>query len=79
MQRVHIKDNEMIRHSIQTGGLTDLDQIVHLVKTSGGLEYCQMRAKEETELAIAALNPLSDSIYKQALINLAQLALDRLK
>lgn len=79
MQRVHIQDNKIIRLSIQTGGLNDLDKIVELVKNSGGLEYCQMRAKEETELAIAALNPLPDSIYKQALINLAQLALDRLK
>ena len=79
MQRVHIKDNDMIRLSIQTGGLNDLDKIVELVKNSGGLEYCQMRAKQETELAIAALNPLPESIYKQALINLAKLALDRLK
>lgn len=79
MQRVHIKDNEMIRLSIQTGGLNDLDKIVDLVKNSDGLEYCQMRAKQETELAIAALNPLPESIYKQALINLAKLALDRLK
>ncbi len=78
MQRVHIQDNEIIRHSIQTGGLNDLNKIIHLVKTSGGLEYCQMRAKQETELAIAALNPLPDSIYKQALINLALLALERL-
>lgn len=78
MQRVHIQDNDMIRLSIQTGGLNDLDKIVHLVKTSGGLEYCQMRAKEETERAIAALNPLPESIYKQALTDLAQLALDRL-
>lgn len=79
MQRVHIKENEMIRLSIQTGGLNDLDKIVDLVKNSGGLEYCQMRAKQETELAIAALNPLPESIYKEALINLAKLALDRLK
>ena len=78
MQRVHSKDNDMIRHSILTGGLTDLDKIVDLVKNSGGLEYCQMRAKQETELAIAALDLLSDSIYKQSLIQLAQLALDRL-
>ncbi len=79
MQRVHIKENEMIRLSIQTGGLNDLDKIVELVKNSGGLEYCQMRAKQETELAIAALSPLPESIYKDALINLAKLALDRLK
>ncbi|WP_410210909.1 polyprenyl synthetase family protein [Aquirhabdus sp.] len=78
MQRVHNSDNEMIRRSIQTGGLSDLDKIVHLVKTSGGLEYCQFRAKEETDLAIAALAPLPDSIYKESLINLAKLALSRL-
>ena len=78
MQRVNTQDNAMIRRSIQTGGFNNLDKIIDLVKTSGGLEYCKMRAQEETEYAIAALNPLPSSIYKESLINLARLAFERL-
>jgi len=77
--RVSGDDQAMIRRSIQTGGLDDLDRIIHLVKTSGGLDYCHTRAGEETARAIAALAPVPDSIYKQALIDLATLAAERLK
>ncbi len=79
MQRVGDADRALIRKSIQTGGLDDLEHIVHLVKTSGGLDYCQARAREETAAAIAALAPLPDSIYKTSLSDLATLALARLK
>ncbi len=79
LQRVAFADQALIRKSIQTGGLDDLDHIIHLVKTSGGLDYCQLRAREETEAAMTALAPLADSIYKTALTDLATLALARLK
>jgi len=43
------------------------------------LEYCSQRATEETEAALQALNHLPDSAYRQALYNLAKLALHRLQ
>ncbi|RTY74809.1 polyprenyl synthetase family protein, partial [Staphylococcus aureus] len=42
-------------------------------------DYCRQRATEETEAAIAALDLLPDSEYRQALINLAKLALHRIQ
>ena len=47
------------------------------VKLSGGLEYTQQLAKREAELAEKALEPLDDSTYKQALLDLAKFAITR--
>ncbi|MEX5438935.1 All-trans-nonaprenyl-diphosphate synthase [Acinetobacter indicus] len=71
--------HEIIRRSIATGGTSDLAQVIEIVQTSGALDYCQQRATEETEAAIAALNALPDTIYRQALVNLAKLALHRIQ
>lgn len=68
---------QMIRDAIKTGGLNHLDEIIATVKDSGALDYCRQRAAEESELAIKALATLPHSIYKQALVGLAQLALNR--
>lgn len=78
MQRCQGDDLILIRKSIQTGGLADLDQVIALVHSSGALTYCQQRAAEETEMAVAAIQQLPASIYREALANLAQLALNRL-
>ncbi|PTQ89072.1 polyprenyl synthetase family protein [Agitococcus lubricus] len=68
---------EQIRNAIKTGGLAHLAAIIETVKTTGALVYCRQRATEESQLAIAALADLPESIYKQALVGLAELALNR--
>lgn len=72
-------DFEIVRKSIATGGTDHLEQVIHIVNASGALDYCRQRATEETEAAIAALDLLLDSEYRQALINLAKLALHRIQ
>ena len=72
-------DFEIVRKSIATGGTDHLEQVIHIVNASGALDYCRQRATEETEAAIAALDLLPDSEYRQALINLAKLALHRIQ
>lgn len=68
---------QLIRDAIKTGGLEHLDVILAAVKESGALDYCRQRATEESGLAIKALDVIPDSRYKQALVGLAQLALNR--
>lgn len=68
---------QMIKDAIKHGGLEHLDEILDIVKQTGALDYCLQRAQEESQSAIDSLNDLPDSIYKQALIGLAQLALKR--
>ncbi|MBF7686834.1 All-trans-nonaprenyl-diphosphate synthase [Acinetobacter rathckeae] len=71
--------HEMIYKSIATGGLDDLEQVIQVVQDSGALDYCRKRAHEETQAAIDALNILPDTPARQALFNLAHLALNRIQ
>jgi octaprenyl-diphosphate synthase len=70
---------QLIAKSIATGGVEHLEQVIAIVKQSGALDYCMQRAKEETELALAALQVLPESIYRDALAALARLALERIQ
>lgn len=78
LQRTDGADRELIRRSIQTGGTQDLARIIALVHQSGALDYCRLRASEETASAIQALHALPDSVYRQALMALGRYAQDRL-
>jgi octaprenyl-diphosphate synthase len=69
---------QLIKTTIQTGGLESLSDVISIVQQSGALDYCRQRAKEETNAALTAIENLPDSIYRQGLINLAQLALMRI-
>lgn len=73
------EDHQLIRKSITTGGTQDLERVIRIVHDSGALAYCHQRAVEETEAALSALSPLPESIYRQALIDLARLALHRIQ
>ncbi|CEI53879.1 Octaprenyl-diphosphate synthase / Dimethylallyltransferase / Geranyltranstransferase (farnesyldiphosphate synthase) / Geranylgeranyl pyrophosphate synthetase [Acinetobacter bereziniae] len=73
------EEHEIIRKSIATGGTADLERVIQIVQTSGALDYCSRRANEETQAAIQALSHLPESKYRQALYNLAQLALHRIQ
>ena len=73
------EEHNIVRRSIATGGTADLDQVIAIVNSSGALAYCRQRAHEETEAALQALQALPDSQYRQALVNLTQLALHRIQ
>ena len=72
-------EHDIIRKSIATGGTSELEQVIAIVNSSGALDYCRQRAHEETQIALNALAALPESVYKQALINLAQMALHRIQ
>ncbi|TCM69785.1 octaprenyl-diphosphate synthase [Acinetobacter calcoaceticus] len=79
LQNTQGEQHAIIRRSIATGGVSELQDVIAIVQSSGALEYCQQRAHEETGHAIAALHHLPESPYRQALINLAQMALHRIQ
>lgn len=68
---------ELIRDAISNKDASQLLQIAAIVKKSGALEYIEQRANALRDEAIQALEQLSESKYKQALIKLAELALSR--
>ena len=72
-------DFEIVRKSIATGGTQHLDEVIRIVNESGALDYCRQRANEETQAALDALETLPESQYRQALSNLAKMALHRIQ
>ncbi|GAA4884207.1 octaprenyl diphosphate synthase [Ferrimonas pelagia] len=70
-------DSQRIRDAIENGGCEEIEAVVATLEQTGSLDYTMQRAIEESDKAIAALAPLNDTPYKQALISLAQIAVSR--
>ncbi len=80
MQNGNDAQAAMIREAIEQGnGLDKLEAILACMQEVGSLEYSRLRAEEEADKAIAALAPLPESDYKEALKALAHIAVRRKK
>lgn len=77
MQRGNTEEKQLIRDAISQGEITQLDTLLKTIQSTRALEYTYDVAKQESEKAITALNPLPDSIYKAALIDIAHFAIQR--
>ncbi len=67
----------MIRESIQNSSIDKLDEIVSVVKGCGGLDYVRQKAQTHVEQAKTSLNPIPESPYKTALLDLANFSVER--
>ena len=65
-----------IRLAIEQGGLAQLEPIVAAIDDTGGLEYTAQLARSEAERALAALEPLPGSVYKDGLVALARFSVE---
>jgi octaprenyl-diphosphate synthase len=70
-------ERHLIREAIESGSTQNLRSIQLAIETSGGLRYTAERAEEEAALAIAALEALPGSAYREALKTLADFAVRR--
>ncbi|MGC7559648.1 octaprenyl diphosphate synthase [Pasteurella sp. PK-2025] len=69
---------KLIREAIEQGGKRDiLENVLAIMTEHKSLDYAMMRAKEEAQKAVDAIALLPESEYKQALISLAYLSVDR--
>lgn len=71
------KKSDIIKESIRTGGLTNLDAILEAIQETGSLEYTLNKANDQIDLALDALSFLPNSPFRQGLENLATFALKR--
>ena len=72
------KEQALIRKAVELGdGTQNIEEILTALKNCGALEYTLNRALEESDKAIEALACIPDSNYKQALISLAKIAVER--
>ncbi len=77
MQRGNDQQKALIRKAIEQGGLDHIDAITEIIKDTGALDYTMQQAREEAELAKSAIASLPKSDYKQALMFLADYAVER--
>jgi len=67
----------LIRRAIRNGGLDQLDEVLEIVNATGALAYTRARAEEMADLALAELEKLPASPYRDSMADLARLAVDR--
>ncbi|HDR1156293.1 TPA: octaprenyl diphosphate synthase [Pasteurella multocida] len=69
---------KLIREAIEQGGKRDiLEDVLTIMTEHKSLDYAMMRAKQEAQKAVDAIALLPENEYKQALISLAYLSVDR--
>ena len=73
-------DQSLIREAIEkANGLPHLARIQRIMDETGALAYTKRCANEEADKAVAALEAVPESDYKQALIALAYISVERTK
>ena len=78
MQHGTAEQAEMIRYAIENGGdIAKIDDVLAIMAEHKSLDFVMAKAKAEAQKAVDALSVLPESEYKQALISLAYLSVDR--
>ncbi len=67
----------ILRTSIENGTQEQLHEVIAIVKKSGGLEYTRQLAQAEVAKARMLLSQLENSVYRTALEDMADLAVNR--
>ncbi|MEF1256447.1 MULTISPECIES: octaprenyl diphosphate synthase [unclassified Vibrio] len=78
MQHGTAQQTAMIHEAIEkANGMERLNDILAAMEETGSLEYTRQKAYQEADKAIAQLDVLEESVYKQALITLAHMSVHR--
>ncbi len=77
MQRGTPSQRDIIKTAIETGGVTMLEQVLDIVKTTGALDVARLAATQEAQRAIAAARQLPPGPHTECLIQLATQLLER--
>lgn len=71
------EQKQKIQESLEQGTLKHLPDILDAIATTNAIDYTRSIASSEADHAISALQILPDSVYKEALIELAHYAVTR--
>jgi len=77
MQNSSEADTAILRNAILEGGLEHLEQIIAIIHTSGALRYTAQQAEQAASASIEALAPLPESVFKQSLVSISELSIER--
>jgi octaprenyl-diphosphate synthase len=67
----------LIRTAIEKGGYDYINEVQAIIDATGALDYTAEVARQQADLALNSLGHLEDTDYKQALVSLAHLSVDR--
>jgi octaprenyl-diphosphate synthase len=77
MQNGNAEQQSLIRQAIEQGSIDKFDQISQAIRETGALEYTLTQARAAATQAKQLIQGLDDSEYKQALMFLADYAVER--
>ena len=77
MERGTPEQAKLIRQVIRKGGLEQLDEVLEIIHATGALTYTRDRAVEMADKALAELNALPESPFRDSMAQLARLAVER--
>ncbi|EFP95906.1 octaprenyl diphosphate synthase [Vibrio caribbeanicus] len=78
MQTSSPEQSQLIKQAIENAnGMDHLQEILDIMKQTGSLDYARQKAYQEADKAISELNCIPESDYKQALITLAHMSVNR--
>lgn len=77
MERGSEADRTLLTHAIENGNREVFGEVFKIIESTRAIAYTARRAREEADKAIAAVDILPASTYKQALVGLARFSVDR--
>jgi len=77
LQRGSAADQQLIRAAITNKDGSQLARVVDAVQRSRALDATRRKAEQERDHAIQAITTLTESVYKQALVSLAEFSVSR--
>jgi octaprenyl-diphosphate synthase len=70
-------DAALVRRAIEEGGREGFEAVLAVIRNTDALAYARDRARDEARLACDAIRKLTNSKYKESLLELAGFAVDR--
>ena len=77
MARCSDEDRQLMRHAIEHGNTSRLDDILTIVRRTGALQATREAARAEADKACAALASLPDTSARKALLELSSRSVER--
>jgi octaprenyl-diphosphate synthase len=77
MQHATVKDKKTLSEAIRSGGLDKIDEVIAIIESTKSLAYTSQRASAEAEKAKQAISILPNSVYKDAMVTLADFSVQR--
>ena len=71
------EQNQIIRQAIEQGGRDNIQVVMKAIESTAAIDYTARLARKEADRAIEALAAIPSSPYKEALVGLAEYAVDR--